>query len=88
MVKGGLKLQQAISCWPFVDDDGDCDGKNSQIALAAIDLGLDSLCKGIGIGKVADTFRSGSCKEDTDCDAIDGQMYTCNKSRGVCEIKA
>ena len=42
----------------------------------------------ISIGKVADTFRSGSCKKDEDCPDIDDQKYTCNISRGVCEIKA
>ena len=42
----------------------------------------------ISIGKVADTFRSGSCKKDDDCPDVGDQEYTCNISRGVCEIKA
>ena len=58
----------------------------SSTMMMATKLGLDALCHGITLGKVADTFRSTSCQKDGDCTANAGQTYTCNISRGVCEI--
>jgi len=52
-----------------------------------VNLMLDSICGGLGIGKVADTFRSTSCKKDEDCPDIGTSSYVCNIQRGTCEVK-
>jgi len=88
MVKSAIPLRftrkDGICCLGDLDANNEC---GWMWKCDFVNLMLDSVCGGLGIGKVADTFRSTSCKKDEDCPDIGTSSYVCNIQRGTCEVK-